>query len=341
MMLANQLRETVIEMIYNTNVVNDKKRNDMFLMIDQMFKETQTDVERFIPLLLMEEYTKGVREATKRLKEEKTLLKKIANKNQLKHIANDTMLDLRAAYRTAHKNTISTIDVTVKQVQQELFDGILFGENRRYIANRVASRFNEAGMVSFVTKDGKRLPLDFYSQTVVNTKRRDSSIQGHIDRYVEAGQDLVEIVGVWPTCEHCKRVRGMVFSLTGNTKGFPLLTDEFRPPFHPNCRCSFRPVVLKFLTDKQVTDIHKRNAKYDPDADTRSTSERKEYRKEQSKNRKRNEEKKQYAEMVAVLGDDAPETLGAFRRMKRQGTTNYQELKAQMREQRKYIKPKE
>lgn len=336
--LANQLRDKVIELIYNTELVNDRKRNDMLLMIDNMFKETQTDIERFIPLLMMEEYVKAVAEATGLLNERRTDIRRIANTNQLKRIANDTMLDLRAAYRTAQRNTVASIDVTMQQVKQELFDGVLDGKNRQYIANRVAERFNEAGMISFITKDGKRLPLDFYSQTVVNTKRRDSSIQGHIDRYMQSGQDLVEVVGVWPTCSHCKSVRGMVFSLTGETEDFPLLRDEFKPPYHPNCRCTLRPVILQFMTDTEIKKIKERNASHDAAKDIRSTSEREEYEKEQSENRKRNVEKKQYAEMVAILGDDAPATLGAFRRMKRQNTTNYQELLIQMREQRNFIK---
>ena len=71
--------------------------------------------------------------------------------------------------------------------------------------------------------------------------------------------------------------------------------------------------------------------KFDPGKDTRSESDKKEYRKEQEIRRKANEEKKQYYRYVALLGDDAPKTLGGFRRMKRSNSIKYQELKAEYR----------
>ena len=38
------------------------------------------------------------------------------------------------------------------------------------------------------------------------------------------------------SCPVCLPIQGKVFSLTGNTPGFPVLQNSQKPPIHPNCK---------------------------------------------------------------------------------------------------------
>lgn len=52
----------------------------------------------------------------------------------------------------------------------------------------------------------------------------------------------------------------------------------------------------------------------------------------QRRRRTARQEMKQYDKIKSVLGDDAPKTIGAFRRMKRSNSKRYKEIQAKMRE---------
>lgn len=227
---------------------------------------------------------------------------------------------------------------TLQDVKKELQSGIIQGKAQRFITQRVAESFAKDGMTSFITVDNKRLPLDFYSEVVTRTNLKKANTDGALNRYVENGVKYVTVSGGVPTCHQCFAYRGIVFSLVEGDKDFPYLPpDTF--PLHPNCNCSIRPYMMEFKTDDEINEAKKKASGFDSEKDTRSKKQKEAYEEQQRLHRINNYDKKRYAEMLSILGEERmPKGIGAFKRMKRSNSDNYKKLLRDYQDALKSIK---
>jgi hypothetical protein len=314
--------------------------NSILKTLDRL-KVTVSDV---IPEQILKTYFGGVDEGTKRLIEAGLEIKKASaltkdgkvrkefqssvHLEAVQNIVEDTMMDLQAAIRTAQKSAKMSIDGTLKAVKKDIANGLIVGDPRKVIQARVAKSFSDNGLTSFVTSDDKRLPLDFYSQTVVRTKMRTANTTGAVNRYLENDVNLVKVDKHSPTCHVCAPYQGKVFCPDGSDERFP--TGPLSP-YHPNCRHVVAPYVSYFHSDSEIQSELNKWKGFESGKDVRSASQKKAYEKEQEIRRIANQEKKQFARWQMVLGKDAPKTIGGFRRMKRQNTAHFQELQSEYR----------
>jgi hypothetical protein len=208
--------------------------------------QTITDV---IPEQIMQAYFGGVDQGTKLLIDAGVSIKResaLTNNGKVKkkfqgpihleavqNIVDDTLMDLSAAIRTAKRSAQSNIQQTLAQVKQDIANGLIVGDPRRVTQVRVAKSFAENGLTAFITSDNKRLPLDFYSATVVRTKTRVANTQGAVNRYLENDVRLVKVDEHQPTCHVCAGYGGKVVSLNGDIEGFPSGAGML-PPYHLN-----------------------------------------------------------------------------------------------------------
>jgi hypothetical protein len=88
---------------------------------------------------------------------------------------------------------------------------------------------------------------------VARTTTREAASVAAINECKEFDVDLVQISTHYPTCEICAPLQGKVFSISGKDKRYPKLTDEYRPPFHPNCRHVLTPYVREFDDNAEET----------------------------------------------------------------------------------------
>jgi hypothetical protein len=323
---------------------NDANALDLINSILKTLDRLKITVSDVIPEQVLNAYFGGVDEGTKRLIEAGLKIKKASaltkdgkvrkefqspvHLEAVQNIVEDTMMDLQAAIRTAKKSAKASIDGALKAVKKDIANGLIVGDPRKVIQARVAKSFAENGLTSFVTSDDKRLPLDFYSQTVVRTKMRTANTQGAVNRYSENDVTLVKVDEHQPTCHVCAGYGGKVFCPDGSDKRFP---DGPLPPYHPNCRHTVAPYVADFHSEGEIQSEINKWKNFKPDKDVRSASQRKAYEKEQEIRRIANQEKKMFARYQMVLGPDCPKTIGAFRRMKRQNTVRFQELQSEYR----------
>ncbi|WNM55330.1 minor head protein [Staphylococcus phage S-CoN_Ph27] len=256
----------------------------------------------------------------------------MAQDNAIRIIINDTMQDLSSAYRTARMNMTKNIEQTVEDVKEEIAKGIMYGNTRGKTTKRVQETFLKEDMTSFVTKDGKQLPLDFYSETVVRTKTRTARINAHVNTYEGYGVNLVEVVGASDPCPHCGAYHDMVFSTDGKDKRFPHLNVRDVFPLHPNCRYSVIPFVAQLEDEDVIQEKIELSKEFDPTKDRRTKEQKQAYNKMQNARRKARQEVKDYDKIKSVLGNEAPKTIGAYRRMKRGKTKGYLEIQRRMRE---------
>lgn len=244
------------------------------------------------------------------------------------------MGDLRGAINTIEEQIPERMEIILGDIQKELGSSIITGENRRKATARVSEVFAREALYCFKVEDKngvvRNLPLDHYAKTVVKTKLRTAHNTGSENRYKENGIDLVIVDKHFPTCEACAKKQGIVISLSGDTPGYISKDEIGLPPFHPNCRHTIRPYVIKYKTKEEIQ--RDKAVKYQPQADNRTEAQKKAYAKEQAIRRKANEEKKQYEKMKAALGDKAPKTIGAFRRMKRKNDEGWKRLQEEYRD---------
>jgi Phage minor capsid protein 2 len=327
----------------------DKEKRRLITAILQVLDQLGIAIEEVIPGMVLREYYRGVDEATQALIEEGmpiaeaaaltaagTVTKPFQTKIHLEavqQIVGDALGDLMAAIRTVKDSAETAIEEALQEVQDELTKGILLGDNRKVAKQRVAKAFENHGLTSFVTKDGKRLPLDFYASVVAATKLRDATIAGSSNRYKENGVTLVQVHERADTCSVCAKYNRMVVSLTGEHEGFKSINDVGvkLPPYHPHCRGTIRPYVLAFKSDEQIQNEKDKWKTWKPTDDPRSKTAKKQYERDQEKRRQANAEKKQYERWKALLGNEAPKTIGAFRRMKRGDTKRFQQLESMYR----------
>ena len=337
------MKHQILDLLINQNLADDEVAQQTLSAINEMFSRLDLEIEDVIPQETLTAYFGGVDEATKALDKagidpKGGLAASISSSGKVRsafnnhvhmeaipEITDNAMLDLKAAIRTPKKNTSASIETALSAVKKDLQSGVIQGKARKVTTQRVAESFAKEGMTSFITSDGKALPLDFYSQVVTRTNLKKANTDGALNRYKENDVQYVTVTGGMPTCHQCYPYRDIVFSLVDDGGDFPYLPpDTF--PLHPNCNCSLRPYVMEYKKENEINDAKKKASNFDPEKDVRSKAQKESYEKQQRLNRINNYEKKRYADIRGVLGDDAPANLGASKRMKRANTDNYNTL---------------
>lgn len=334
----DQVRTLVAD--YNVETFeNDKDLQRMYLAISNMYEELNVTLSDVLPPAIYESYISGVTKAEQLLevaglgaialgsKGVQDLVKAPVHLEAISAIISDTLDDLAAAVRTAEKYSIRELDKAFKEVQQELANGMIAGFTTKQMTKRVGEKFGNIGMTSFVTSDGKHLPLDFYAKTVTRTKMQTAYNHGHLNRYKERDVKHVVVSGNIPTCAECSVYRGIVFA-TERGDDFPYINLHKTFPAHPNCRCNFRPWIKKFKSDEDVGNALAKAKDFDPERDTRSKSEARKYDANQRAKQQARQKRLTFNKMQARLGKDGPQS---FKEFKNASKREYHNWVAQMK----------
>jgi hypothetical protein len=319
------------------NLLIDENKMALVQAIANRLKQLGADVESILGTELANAYFQGMTDADSFLSTQ-GVDTSVNGVNKQVHLAGvqsivaDTMTDMSASFRTALIMGIADIDGILAQVNSDISKGMILGNPSDVTAKAVQASFAKSGMTSFVTKDGKRLPLDFYAQTVTRTKYRVAHTTGATNRYKESGVYHVKINEHHPTCGVCARYQGMVVALDpDHAEGFPVADQDVPlPPYHPNCQHVARPYVMDYHSETDIKNEKKKWDQYDPDTDPRTEAQKNLYKNEQDIRRKARQEMKEYEILKATAkpDDKVPKTLGAYRRLKRKGDDEWKALQA-------------
>ena len=115
------------------------------------------------------------------------------------------------------------------------------------ILDEIADKIGTGKVVRVVGKDGKTRHYDprYYSKMGARTRTREAVTEGAINNGLAARMDLIQVSVHDGACDQCQHFQGKVYSITGNTEGFPILLE--RSPFHPNCKHVMVPVTARHL----------------------------------------------------------------------------------------------
>lgn len=186
--------------------------------------------------------------------------------------------------------------------------------------------------IAVTYSNGTKMPTDKYAEMLARTTRIETQNIAMLGKALDDGNDLVECSTISPTCPTCAIYQGRIYSISGNTPGYPALyKTAFRNGYsciHPNCRHQFFPYNPKFHTEAERQALEE-GTRRPMDEEKQSDSARSAYARSQMQMRQWNNEMNRFAEyqkLCAERGEEsAYKTLGAFRRAYRseEGSLSY------------------
>lgn len=340
--LSQFLKNQVKELVSGVNIESEKDTQRMYLVIEKIFDDLGSSVQQEVPQMIYEQYANGLSNAQQQLIDvglitdtgafnvPNAIAQEFVHTDAITSIVTDTMQDLASAFRTAKQYSIKNVDVAVKDVQEEIAKGLMVGMTNKQMSQRVAKKFGEQGMTSFVTVDGKHLPLDFYAETVVRTKTQTAYNHSHLNRYAEDDIKHVTVTGNIPTCGECAKYRGHVFA-TERGDRFPYINLYTTFPKHPNCQCNFRPYIIDFKSDEEIKRDLEHSKTFDESTDNRTQVEKNRYNTDQKAKAKARRNNLSYNKMRNRLGNKGPQTFQEYLQVKTNDKPKYHEWVAQMK----------
>lgn len=179
------------------------------------------------------------------------------HRGAVQEAARDTMQSLLQAT----KRTSEAVKERVRQVvQEEVLSQSATG--RRADGRRIAQRLAEEGIFGVYDKRGRFIPMEEYARMVSHVKLRETHTKGMEGLMQAHGYDLVQISEHVHVPDICTPWEGKVYSLTGNTPGWPKLPKH--TPFHVGCRHVETPFVDTFLDDEEIETLKAKSAAEDP-----------------------------------------------------------------------------
>lgn len=192
-------------------------------------------------------------------------------------------------------------------------------------------KLNTGGFMTVQYGSGTKayqVSLDTYASMVARSTTREAGNLARINQLSTNGYDLVIMTSHYPTCRVCAKLQGRVFSLSGKDKRFPsLYATAFKGGYnnvHPNCRHSVHPFVESMQSPEELQ--HHLQKGSEPLADNRSEDEINLYNKQQTDNRQIRQDRYQWERYKQRLGEDAPKSFHAFRRIKKAGGEAWEDL---------------
>lgn len=215
----------------------------------------------------------------------------------------------------------------LRATAEKIASGATIAQMRRQMLDALQGE----GLLSVQYGEGPnayRVSLDAYASMVARSTTREAGNTARINAAEEHGQDLVLMSKHYPTCIDCAPLQGRVYSVSGQDKRFPCLYElpGFRDGYkniHPNCRHVILPTVEALWKDEERSRYLKDGAR-PLTGEVRSGREIDLYNHQQAQNRRAREEMHQYERYKAVLGEDAPKNLSAFRRIRHKGGERWQ-----------------
>jgi hypothetical protein len=175
------------------------------------------------------------------------------------------------------------------------------GQTMRQAQKALRESLADEGLTAFRDSRGREWGLDSYANMVVRSVTAESQNAGLLMQLDGMGHDLVRMTEHRATCPICSQYEGRVYSRTGKTQGYPVLTDvpgfsEGYESIHPNCVHRLTPYVPE--GDDNVEGTKKFSNR--PFEDTRSAADKEAYERQQEMGRLRRDRRK-LEQQLAIL----------------------------------------
>ena len=175
------------------------------------------------------------------------------------------------------------------------------GQTIRQAQKGLRQRLADEGLTAFRDSRGREWGLDSYANMVVRSVTAESQNAGLLTQLEGMGHDLVQMTEHRATCPICSQYEGRVYSRTGKTQGYPVLTDvpgfsEGYESIHPNCVHRITAYIMEGDEDPDKT----RDFSNRPFEDRRSAADKEAYERQQEMGRLRRDRRK-LEQQLAIL----------------------------------------
>jgi len=306
-LLLASYRRAYVDLLRKTASYRAKGRSTayneaMLADIAKILRTLDEDAQRWARRNIPKLYVEGIEEALQVLKNAGKELKmdqpsfktstSMARVHQhaVKALVDATVDDLT----TAHKTIGRTINDHWRRIQLEVVtDKTLTGSTMREARKNLVERLTAEGLTAFKDSAGRSWNLDRYASMVVRSVTAEAQNKGLLNQLDEMDHDLVRMSDHRAGCPLCAPYEGRVYSRTGQTAGYPVLTDvpgfsQGYQSMHPNCRHRITPYVPEADPDAEKTkELSNR-----PFQDKRRPEDKEAYDRQQKMTRLRRERQK-------------------------------------------------
>lgn len=128
-----------------------------------------------------------------------------------------------------HSGILRSVDDIYRQVVADVTGRTVTGvATRREITQQALNKFAAQGLTGFRDKAGRNWKLDTYAEMATRTSTLRAMKQGHTDRLVQRGYDMVRVSAHPAPAPQCHPFEGKILSLTGRTENGPQTVENAR-----------------------------------------------------------------------------------------------------------------
>ena len=260
----------------------------------------------------------------------------------------------QAAVRAITDNIVETADTALWTAGRRLNDQIraagveatqkmlTLNQTVREMQRDLSETLREQGYALGVPDTrGRVMPVESYAKMVARTTTRETTNTATIETAHRLNANLFQLTEHYPTCKLCAPRQGRVYRDADFPEGdernrFPHISMAFPnwPTYktvHVNCRHVLTPVGFGALSrETQLKMLERADEPFD--LDPRSEKEIAAYNDSQNRQRRMREDRKQWDRYKNRLGEDAPKTFSAFRRIKNADGESWRNLNAKYRQ---------
>lgn len=138
----------------------------------------------------------------------------------------------------AHTQILRSSKDAYRNVITDILGSAVGGvDTRQQATQKALNKFADTGIGYFKDKNGKKWDLSTYAEMATRTGMAHAHIEGHVNRMVEQGYDLVIVSDHPEESPLCRPHEGKVYSVKEGHPVYPSLNWAIANGlFHPNCR---------------------------------------------------------------------------------------------------------
>ena len=346
-----ELINQIIELSNNSNISTARYKAAVLARTQKILAKLKKQTDQWVEENAEAFYKQGISEA-----DQAVLEQYIESKTEPPPFpAQFTVIDQEAVNVLSSQikfNFDNILEVTGDRIKAELDQAIsdafaskiITGQTLKDVQSQILAILETKGISSFsyTRSDGKivNMSLSSYAKTLARSTMANITNTASINRTQQVGGDLVKMTSHATSCPICWPLQGRVYSISGKDPRYPPLDRAFSGGYaniHPNCRHRINPYIPALKSPAELAkDLAFSNRSFEVDGMSKSMQRLFNknldiYNKGQEKTRKLRADGLQWQRYRARLGDDAPKTFSAFRRIKNANGDRWKELQLQYR----------
>lgn len=148
-----------------------------------------------------------------------------------------------------------SVDVYRSVVVETIGRAVTGVQTRREVAQAALTLFVDRGISGFTDAKGRKWEMATYAEMATRTALANAQVEGHINRMVENGRDLVIVSDHARECSLCRPFEGRILSITGKTSGYTTVAQARSAGlFHPNCGHRLSAYIPGMTTPRGAAD---------------------------------------------------------------------------------------